>query len=344
MKVAMLPLKKLFGAVVSVRNVFYDKGWVKEQGVSVPVVSVGNLTVGGTGKTPTLKYCVQTLLNKGVAVGVVSRGYKGHFKGVQRVHLQKLNGAFYYGDEPFMLASSFPGVPVYVGSDRVLAAQKLLEENPQIQVILADDAFQHRRLKRDLNIVVLDATVPQKDYELLPYGRAREPLTALNRADLLILNKVNLISKPQKRGRLLFLKEYLQRELPFVEGGYKIEKYEEIFSGEEVDLSQKEVVLVSGIGQPSSFKELVRKDGLQVEHHFAFPDHSEFEEKDLQDIISYCEQTERSYIVVTEKDAVKLRLRQTVKDSVLVKWVVAHLSLFFEKGQEILDEHLQSLV
>src|SRR5690606_23906728 len=151
------------------RNLLYDKGVFSCTKVGVPIVSVGNITVGGTGKTPIVDHLIRWSVEKGLRPAAISRGYKGKFSGVKKV---VPHSGLYFGDEPMLLASRNTGVPIYVGADRVSVVQNILQRE-QVNIVFADDAFQHRRLFRDLDIVVVDMFDEDRDFRTLPLGRGR---------------------------------------------------------------------------------------------------------------------------------------------------------------------------
>ena len=184
------PLSLVYSSVMRARNWSYDS-WLKPSPqFSVPVISIGNLTVGGTGKTPFVDHLLQWCRSQNIVAGVISRGYGGNFSGVKRVDAK--DNPEKVGDEPWMLFQRHLQTPIYVCADRVQAARELLIQNPSVNLIIADDAFQHRRLYRDMDIVILDMMESQENYLVLPEGRARESFQGLLRANFVILNKINL--------------------------------------------------------------------------------------------------------------------------------------------------------
>ena len=196
MNLILAPFSFLYSQVMALRNLLYDRDVLPTFEVGIPIVSVGNLTLGGTGKTPLICELVAWALENKLHPGVVSRGYRGQVRGVELV---TPNGdPSYFGDEPVMIASRFANVPVYVGADRVAAVKKMIEHQ-KVDIIFADDAFQHRRLGRKADIVVVDCTEAISNYRVVPVGRARENVRGLDRADFIILNKVNLATPEQKK-------------------------------------------------------------------------------------------------------------------------------------------------
>ena len=206
MKRCLTPLARTYLKMTQVRNYLYNEGYFKTKEVSCPVVSFGNLTAGGTGKTPLVSHFIQWAQNQEFKVGVVTRGYGGRLSYLCQQVKRHSQGAWLYGDEPYMLYLKHEDVPIWICTDRVRAAQALWN-NHKVDLILADDAFQHRRLKRDMDILILNAMETQDNYQPLPLGRAREDFSEIHRAQAIILNKVNLASEEN----LIFIKEQLKK-------------------------------------------------------------------------------------------------------------------------------------
>lgn len=334
------PAALLFSGVARLRGVAYDRSLLPVMKSSVPIVSIGNITAGGTGKTPLVAWLVEQLLLQGKTVGVVSRGYGRKSKGCQRV---KSDGsrlsALEFGDEPSWLAAKFPNVPVYVSSDRVEAVRRLRSEN-EIDLVIADDAFQHRRMKRDLDVVILDATEPRWHYRPLPLGRAREGFEALARANRIFLTKTNLVDPAQVdwlRARIeeacgpgvaRTMHEFESRIEGFVRAGAaagagltasaSASEARLRQSASEVRLCQsaslvrldesKRVLLVSGIGRPKTFERLVidASPKLEILDHLVYADHHAYSSEDLARIEARAKDLRAEAVLVTEKDSQKL--------------------------------------
>ena len=182
-----LPFSWLYGAVISLRNLFYDTGIFRIEEIDVPIISVGNLSTGGTGKTPFVEFLLRYLLGKDKIVAVLSRGYGRKTRGTVVIDQSTLAHctAESVGDEPYQIARKFPGAIVIVDESRVRGA-RIAKEKYRVDAIILDDGFQHRALKRNLDIVMIDGKNPITEMAMLPAGLRREPLVALRRADLLI--------------------------------------------------------------------------------------------------------------------------------------------------------------
>jgi tetraacyldisaccharide 4'-kinase len=314
----LAPLASLYAGIMRVRNVGYTRGWLPSYEVGVPVLSIGNLTAGGTGKTPLTELFVGALLARGVRVGIISRGYRGTGTGAERVRPEAgAEGARRFGDEPTWLAGRFPTVPVYVGTDKVAVCQKLLSEN-SVDLIVADDAFQHRRLRRAFDVVVMDASEPAWHYRQLPLGRLREGFASLGRAHAVFLTKVNL-AEPS---HLAWLREQAGRvgpadrsgqsalgfKLHVFEMSYRIQSFHQLATGSTRSISGERVLLVSGIARPATFPLLVKDAAPEAEivEHLVFADHHPYTADDFAKIEAKALALKANRIIVTEKDAVKM--------------------------------------
>jgi len=299
------PLSTIYKAVTDVRNRLYEQGRLQVHQLPIPIVSVGNLTMGGTGKTPILCELLQWANEQKLRPAMVSRGYKGSFTGIQRV---PLNGdPELFGDEPVMVANKFPSVPVYVGTDRVAAVESILA-NEKIDLVFADDAFQHRRLGRNLDILILDCSEKIENYRVLPWGRGREDSHAVQRADFIILNKANLVSPEFKKKVLDFIEQQLMgKSTPVIESDYYLGHLEHLQTRQKQDIvAYESVLLVSAIGNPSAFEGLMRNK-FNVVKHLIYRDHHKFTQHDIDVILNHAKNKNVQRIIVTEKDAVKLR-------------------------------------
>ncbi len=314
----------------------YEKGTFGVEDLSVPVVSVGNITVGGTGKTPVVADLISWSQLHQIPVGVISRGYKGSYRGVAQVS-SVLEKDPIWGDEPTLLAQKFPEVPVYVCADRVLAGRTLLSHH-QVKWIIADDAFQHRSLGRKMDLVVFDATMSTQDLLLLPKGRSRETLQALKRADFIILSKVNLCSSERFCFWMKTLSEWIDPR-KIIEVRYELDVIKSVDKEKIFDHTQP-IWLVSGIGNPQAFHSMMKNAGLQIAGHTIFPDHHIFREKNqkaLQEIINL---RKINQLVVTSKDLIKLSRFQLLNE-----WLFeAKLTLKWGNKRELLDQEILRLV
>ncbi len=276
--------------------------------LSSPVVSVGNIVCGGTGKTPAVEYIAGMLLERGCLPAVVSRGYMRTGGGALEIVSDGggvISGPVESGDEPFMLAGRLPGVPVVVGRNR-LAAGRLAIEKFNVSCVLLDDGFQHYSLHRDIDIVVIDSTNPFGNGHILPRGPLREKPSRLKAADLLLLTHVDYCDDISAlRGEV----SRVSGGKPMVETVHMPERLRNIDTGEILHLRGLEgvsAVTVSGIGSPALFERTVRGLGVRVLHSFRFPDHHAYTAEDMDRIALKTLGLGGECLITTAKDAVRM--------------------------------------
>ncbi len=337
----LTPLSMVFTAATKIREQIYAQGLIEKTDVGVPVVSVGNLTVGGTGKTPTVDFLLRHLSARGISVGVVSRGYRALNPGPVSVTAQGKDlsrCAEEFGDEPTMIKWRNPQVPVVIGRQRVEACRLLIKNHPDTKIILADDAFQHWRLRRNLDVVVLDATEKPAAYRALPLGKARESFSALSRAHFVVINKTNLGTAQN----IEFLTEQLKSypHIKTLRFKYRISGLRGLKSGEpQSEIKTQKYFLISGIGRSSTFKELVGRDlGINIVGEFQFPDHFSYEINAIEKIMIQARKQGADRILMTEKDAVKFQ--RWAHD----EFVYTELEMVPESSLEMFDEKISSLI
>ena len=286
----MNPLALLFGTAAQLRNTLYDRGFVRPQRLQGPVVSVGNLSVGGTGKTPFIIVLGELLKQRGVKFDILSRGYGRQSKGVRIV--DPTGSAREFGDEPVLLARRL-GVPLVVGEDRHaagVAAEKAF--GPQLHLL--DDGFQHRALARDFDIVLV--TPEDATDRLLPAGRLREPLKSLQRADAVVLSWG---ASPDR--------------LP-VQGKYVWQIRRGIFVK---DIPERPIVFC-GIAHPKKFLLQLKLAGIELAGEALFRDHHPYTQQDVRDLLKMREESGAGGFVTTEKDAINLGDMLSLLDPVAV--------------------------
>ena len=277
------------------------------------VISVGNITSGGTGKTPLVEMLARRLSTEGYKVAILSRGYRMVHRSPFTVHRKKKfygqrtteNGQQKMGDEAFLLKENLPHVPVLVGKNRVATGRKATEEY-KVDTIILDDGFQYWRLSRNLDIVTINSSCPFGNAQVLPRGILREPLSSLRRADIFILTKTDL-----ERGNLLNLKDRLRQINPqalVVESVHQ-PMYLYGFRGERTELGElkgRRICLVSSIADPASFEKTVLSLDAEIGLKFPFPDHYDYRLEDIKRILNACMERNIRTIITTEKDAVRL--------------------------------------
>ncbi len=310
--------------LTSLRRSLYDHQWMKSRKVDCPVISIGNLTFGGTGKTPIIDFLLQEFEVQKKNIAVVSRTYKIKNKSYQEVNLGA-GVAQDFGDEPYLLKRRHPQVRIFVGPKKVESAF-LAFAQAKPSCILIDDGFQHLQLYRDLDCVLLDATKPVSEYQPFPVGRAREGLASLSRAHCVFLTKCN--AAPSEN--LESLKTYLPSHLPVFEFDY-------VFSGFRGGETTKDVALISGIGDPKSFERMMSQK-LNVTRHLVFEDHAPFDRDAVVDVLKEIQASGAKAAVTTEKDMVKLEnfLELFKQAGVQLAWAEMNVSL--RGGEKKLEE------
>lgn len=305
---ALTPLSLLYGVGVSIRNKLFDWGILSSEEFDIPVISVGNLTVGGTGKTPHIEYLIR-LFSEKYRVAVLSRGYKRKTKGFILAHNNSTSAEI--GDEPYQILKKFPNVVIAVDTDRRRGIRKLTELEPAIDVVLLDDAFQHRYVSPLISIILTDHHRPIYDDKLLPAGKLREPISSLYRANIVIVTKCPEDIKPidfRIISRKLNLYPY--QDLYFSHFTYTLPK--KMF-GEEEELSlssltgDDSLLLVTGIANPASLYQYIKNFPAHSEA-ISFPDHHNFTLKDIKTIENKFKTLpgKNKYIITTEKDTARL--------------------------------------
>lgn len=295
------PLAKTFQCITDLRNYFFDKGWFKSTHVDCPVVSIGNLTVGGTGKTPVVDHLLSWCRDEGITAALISRGYGGDCTGPEKVDL---SSSIYYGDEPTLLAMKHPETDIYVGSGRVSVAQFLLKHR-RPQIIFLDDGFQHRWIHRDFDIVVVDVSVDLQQYQLLPEGRARETLSALGRADAVVFNKINMVTVQKYQEVKDHMQPFLRPDCLILEGCYQPGQVISISTHDDLPKTGR-ALLFSGLGRPEAFSATVQELGYQVMTHLPFADHHRYSKSDIENVVKTAQDLSCDLVLTTEKDGVKL--------------------------------------
>jgi tetraacyldisaccharide 4'-kinase len=284
--------------------------------LSCKVISVGNITLGGTGKTSLVEYIARYLRQEGHKVAILSRGYKRRKTQDPRYMAQDARRTTHYGlaipdyeamgDEPYMLSKKLADIPVIVDADRIRAANLAIRKH-HIDTAVLDDGFQQWKIKKDLEVVCIDGMNPFGNRRLLPRGILREPLSSLKRADLFVLTKTNLNSDTQAAKSFL---RSVNPKAPIFESVHKplgfcsIDKPDELLKIE--DLRGKTMALFCGIGDPDSFEDLVKGIGINVGLFLKFPDHHNYTRRDLDSIIKSSQEKNIGTIITTEKDAVRL--------------------------------------
>ncbi len=302
----LLPLVPLYAAGLALKNRSYDSGKSRIQRLAWPVISVGNLSVGGAGKTPVVIRLVELLHEDGIAADVLSRGYKRSTQRTERVWPD--GSAARYGDEPLLIAQQ-TSAAVYVGLSRYEAGRIAEREIARPQVHILDDGFQHRQLARSLDIVVLHAS----DFRefLLPAGRLREPLSALRRAHILVLRAEDRALASELRRRNLPQPIWIMHR-------------------ESAAPDCKSAIAFCGIARPDEFFDSLATNGISLAARTAFPDHHTWTAADLDRLLHLQRETRAKAFVTTEKDSVRLTPEQRARLEAAAPLLTAPLRVRFE--------------
>lgn len=340
-----------YRAAVSFRNTAYDRGWKRSVRLPCSVVSVGNLTVGGTGKTACTELIAKKLLAAGKRVAILSRGYGG--SSARREYWLRSDGTTLMiddeplsdrdgiADEPQLLARRLSGVPVVVGAERARTGQ-LACSTLGAEVIVLDDGFQHRRVARDCEIVLIHARMPLGGWALLPRGPMREPLTSLSRAHVIVLTKAD-----EAMEMLGALRERLRSVAPqaaFVAAVHAPTGLVDPLSRARNDVSHLgglRVALLSSIGDPAGFETTVRNAHATVLWHRAFPDHHGYRPEDWTELLQRIGAQRPQALVTTEKDWMRLSASSMPKVPCPV-WILT-VEMRLIEGEDALDARLARL-
>jgi tetraacyldisaccharide 4'-kinase len=321
------PLSCCYRGGIRTVNWLYDADIIKSVKVSKPVISIGNITAGGVGKTPFVIYLAQYLRSRMKNPVILTRGFM--FKDDSD------------SDEVIMMQEVLDNVPVIIADDRAKAAEDAIKKHI-VDMILLDDGYQHRRLDRDLDIVLLDATNPFGNGELLPCGVLREPPDALARADLIVVTRADM------NRDLLSLRMELNRLVPHttvIEVRQVPRRLSEPLTGlfyDDFSAVISRVVAVCAIGAPDQFVSMLGQMGSVVEGSFFFPDHHVYTASDIEELVTMCKRKNVRMIVTTHKDAVKMTAFSGLFQD--IRLIVVHIAVQVSRGENELHARIDSLL
>lgn len=337
----LLPFAWCYAGIMRLRNWLYEHGLKSVYRAPFKVIAIGNISTGGTGKTPFAEWLLRQYTAQHIPAAYLSRGYGRKTKGFLWVNPQEVNNATeHFGDEAFQVAAKFPEIPVAVCESRTVGLQTFVQHQPNLKIALLDDAFQHRKVARDLNIVLIDASRLPTEDRVLPAGRLREPIAGIRRADMLIINKVpSRAAIPSLRQKLTAL----DKPMAFCTTAFDQPR---TFAGELLPwemLQQRGAYAFSGIGNNAFFRSQIEAMGITLVGWSEFRDHQPYTPQDLQRIardFSACMPANDAptlpYILTTEKDY--RRIVGTYGNDIPVtniqQWVYLPITLQWLEGEE----------
>jgi tetraacyldisaccharide 4'-kinase len=313
---------KLYELAVRLRVAAYETEYRKPKRLDAVVISVGNITLGGTGKTPMVARIASYIKSEDHSVAILTRGYGRKSSGMRALNAGRAslsggannkagdaaeaNSYREFGDEPLMLARALPDVPVVINKDRSEGGQWAINELGA-EVLVLDDAYQHLALARDLNILVIDATDPFGGFEMVPFGRLREPLYGIKRADAVIITRAD---RPFDQAQTnAIIKHFCGDKTPVMYVCSLIARLRHIETGEAYETNEFigwNAALMCGIGNPHAFADDIIQVGINIVSENFFPDHHPFTQEDLDRATRAAQDARADLIVTTEKDAVRL--------------------------------------
>ncbi|MBU1083798.1 MAG: tetraacyldisaccharide 4'-kinase [Candidatus Omnitrophota bacterium] len=320
LKGALRVISWVYAICVALVDQAYRRGLREEYSAGVPVISVGNITLGGTGKTPFVILLADHFISRGAKPAILARGYGR--------------------DEDRMLRDELEGVPVFSGQDRVRAAQSAVRNGNDI--IILDDGFQHRRIKRDMNILLLDAASPFGNFALFPRGVLREPRSALKRADMIVLTKTDKTDEYAKEILIKKIKA-LAPGVPVIITRHNIIHVKDvtgaIYSPKSLSLSK--ICAVSGLADPDYFNLMISRKGAKIALRFDFSDHYAYRQKDIDRILRRCREAGVEKIITTAKDYVKIKGLDI--SGIEDKLFIVDINIDVTEGREKLNAGLNSI-
>jgi tetraacyldisaccharide 4'-kinase len=343
-QILLAPFSLLYGLGISLRNFFYRAGLLKSMTFSIPVISVGNLSVGGAGKTPHIEYLIR-MLREHINIATLSRGYSRKSRGFLEV--QGSNNAEQVGDEPLQFKRKYPDISVFVAEDRAFAIPQIVMNKSATQLVLLDDAYQHRSVLPGVNILLTEySNLFTQDY-LLPSGRLREWRSAYERADVIIVSKCPDVISDEERQRIIAeINPLPHQQLFFSYYGYEAPYYQ--FNPRyRLQLDDKlEVLLICAIARTDYLVDYLKLKAASV-RSLEFEDHHYFDRGDMSNLLRTFKQmnTNRKVIITTEKDAMRLELHREflLRERLPIFVLPTAVRFHFEEGpqfEEIIRQYL----
>lgn len=337
-KIFLFPFTLIYGVVISMRNIFYDAGLLKSTSFNIPIINIGNLSIGGAGKTPHIEYLIREL-SPFIDLGTLSRGYKRKTKGFRFVQFN--DNARTVGDEPLMYKRKYRDIVVAVSESRTLAVPLMIKQHPNLQLILLDDAFQHKAIIPGLNILLTTYDDPFMNDTLLPAGRLREYPSAYLRADIIVVTKCpNDIHTKDKEAFIKRINPAGYQKIFFTKYKY-YQPYSFYDFQQKISLdSDLDIILVSAIANTSYLKYFL-EETVESIHELEYEDHHIFTERDINYIhqVYSNRETPKKIILTTEKDAMRLDLlRKQITSLKLPIFILpVEVEILFEEEEQFID-------
>jgi tetraacyldisaccharide 4'-kinase len=310
----LYPFGSIYGWGLQLRNRFYNNGLFQSSRSPIYSICIGNLAIGGTGKTPLTEYLINMFSDKGIVVAVLSRGYKRKTKGYLQATTDSKSDDI--GDEAFQIHKKFPDVKVFVCEDRVKGANRLYGENPEIQLILLDDALQHRAIKANKNLLVTRYDNLYVDDYYIPAGTLRDHKIRANNADIVIVSNCPTNLDVSEKNRLTGKLKLLNHQKLFF-SGIIYKEARNLFPVENDEIIES-CIVVTGIARPEKFIAHV-KDKYTIIKHFNYPDHQDFTSENIRSWINKIGDSPSIAIISTEKDAARLMAFETELKGIVIK-------------------------
>jgi tetraacyldisaccharide 4'-kinase len=328
----------LYGLIYLIRLSLFRLGIFKQRKLKAKVISVGNITLGGTGKTPLVIYLAKKLSERDENPTILTRGYGRKKKEMVELTEDTYQGFNWEdaGDEPLVMAGRLPGVPILVSKNRRTSGHHAVQKFGN-HVLILDDGFQHLKLFRDLDIVVIDATNPFGNGKFLPAGILREPLSSLRRADVFVLTKTDQTSNKDELKKTL--REF-NPEAIVAESVYRIRSIIDFASGTSVEskgIENKKALAFSAIGNPSSFENSLKTLKVRLIKHRTFRDHHPYKSKEISDLGREAKELKADFLITTEKDSVRIPL---IKETEIPIYVLK-IDLTVTQGEQILFNKIE---
>jgi len=341
--IVLKPFSTIWESAYRIRRSIYEYGVLKKEYFKVPIISIGNITFGGAGKTPMTIWLINKLESYGFDVVILTRGYKGQLEnscGVIRGGQKFLSNPSEFGDEPLLISKKMKRGAVIVGKKR---AENLKKYFPEIEpdVVLLDDGFQHIQLYRSFNIVLFDAFLPLESYKTAPLGYLREGLTSLKDADAILISRSDQVPEEKVEALLEMLQKYHRKEIPIGRLSYRPVAITDCFDRESIELDElknKKIIALSAIASPDSFYHLLEGLGANIVHKIVYPDHYFFSHDDVNEILLECVKHD-AVVVTSEKDMVKLR--KVTKDPRILS---VNIEVEFLSGEDELLSRVRSIL